>query len=256
MLQYTARITSQEPVTDALIADIDHARYVAERGIQIAEGVSQELANLAGDQEKFESASLRISNVIQKQVCDLTVYGISSGGYVDIRRRDTCPVYTGNEGPTTTMPLVPKTGQIRLTLYSDYAQLKRQVDSLSARLTQLEATTKITPVTDTTLRRQYDQMGKKWGRTLYPQYGDWILTSDVDDQHISFSGLRVDIGRSIYIQTRRKAYLNANGHSFYGLPGDSTSVSRWLSNNTTYRFVRASSDSWLVTASSSPYPWT
>lgn len=100
-----------------------------------------------------------------------------------------------------------------------------------------------------------------WGgqSTIYPQYDDWVLTSDGKTQYISFSGLKADIGRSIYIQTRKKAYLYANGHSFFGLPGDSTkgtAVDQWLSNNTTYRFVRASATAWFVTASSSPYPWT
>ena len=100
------------------------------------------------------------------------------------------------------------------------------------------------------------QLGLGGQTTLYPKYDEWVLTSDAKDQYISFSGLSAEIGRSIYIQTRRKAYLYVNGHSFYGLPGSSTSQNQWLSNNTTYRFVRASSDSWLVTASSSPYPWT
>ena len=100
-----------------------------------------------------------------------------------------------------------------------------------------------------------------WGgqSTIYPKYDDWVLTSDARAQYISFSGLTSEVGRSIYIQTRRKAYLYANNHSFYGLPGDAnkgTAVDQWLANNTTYRFVRASSDSWFVTASSSPYPWT
>lgn len=95
---------------------------------------------------------------------------------------------------------------------------------------------------------------RKQGSTLYPQYGDWLLTSDVDEQYISFSGLSAEIGRSIYIQTRKRAYLYVNGHSFFGLT--SVSDNQWLWKNTTYRFVRASSDSWLVTASSSPYPWT
>lgn len=248
MLEYTARITSQEPVTDALIADIDHARYVAERGIQTAEGVSQELANLAGDQARFESASLRISNGIQKQVCDLTVYGISSGGYVDIRRRNTCPVYQNNPDHTVNKPdiSVSRTDQIRLTLYSDYAQLKAQVATLTSELNKLKAETRITPVSNASLR--------KHGSTLYPQYGDWLLTSDTEEQYISFAGVSAEIGRSIYIQTRKRAYLSANGQSFFGLP--SVSENQWLSKNTTYCFVRAGATDWLVTSSPSPYPWT
>ena len=252
MIEYTARITSQEPVTEELRRDIGGAYAAASSSWQLASGLQQDLTNLAGDQARFESSTLQISNGIQKQVCDLTVYGISSGGYVDIRRRNTCPVYQNNPDHTVNKPniSVSRTDQIRLTLYSDYAQLKRQVDSLSARLTQLEATTKITPVTNANNRKS--------GNTLYPQYGDWILTSDVEADYISFSGLRAEIGRSIYIQTRKRAHLFANGHSFYGLPGTASSISvnQWLSNNTTYRFVRASSDSWLVTSSPSPYPWT
>lgn len=103
------------------------------------------------------------------------------------------------------------------------------------------------------------QLGLGGQTTLYPKYDEWVLTSDARAQYISFSGLNAEIGKSIYIQTRRKAYLYANGHSFFGLPGDAskgTAVDQWLSNNTTYRFVRASATSWLVTASSSPYPWT
>lgn len=253
MLEYTAHITSQEPVTEATWADIQNALGMAGTSLQLASGLQQDLTtanskidNLAGDQEKFESASLRISNVIQKQVCDLTVYGITDSGYVDIRKRDTCPVYTGNEGPTTTMPLVPKTGQIRLTLYSDYAQLKRQVATLTSELNKLKAETRITPVANASLR--------KHGSTLYPQYGDWLLTSDTEEQYISFAGVSAEIGRSIYIQTRKRAYLSANGQSFFGLP--SVSENQWLSKNTTYRFVRAGATDWLVTSSASPYPWT
>lgn len=103
------------------------------------------------------------------------------------------------------------------------------------------------------------QLGLGGQTTLYPKYDEWVLTSDSKEQQVSFAGLTAEIGRSIYIQTRKRVYLYANGHSFFGLPGDpskGTAVNQWLSNNTTYRFVRASSDSWLVTSSSSPYPWT
>lgn len=98
------------------------------------------------------------------------------------------------------------------------------------------------------------QLGLGGQTTLYPKYDEWVLTSDSKDQYISFSGLSAEKGRSIYIQTRRKAYLYANGHSFFGLP--SVSDNQWLTKNTTYRFVRAEATAWLVTASSSPYPWT
>ena len=98
------------------------------------------------------------------------------------------------------------------------------------------------------------QLGLGGQATLYPKYDEWVLTSDAKEQQVSFAGLTAERGKSIYIQTRNKAYLLANGHSFFGLP--SVSANQWLSNNTTYRFVRAGATDWLVTASSSPYPWT
>ena len=178
---------------------------------------------------------------------------MSDSGVIEVKRQVSCVRYEKPQPNRIYKPgdqPKPKytREQIRLTLRSDFDRLQRQVNSLSARLAQLEATTKITPVTNCDLRKR--------GSTLYPQYGDWLLTSDTSDLYISLSGLRAEIGRSIYIQTRRKAYFFANGHSFYGLPGSSTSVNQWLSNNTTYRFVRASSTSWFVTSSPSPYPWT
>ena len=98
------------------------------------------------------------------------------------------------------------------------------------------------------------QLGLGGQTTLYPKYDEWVLTSDTREQQVSFGGLTAEIGKSIYIQTRKRAYLLANGHSFFGLA--SVSENQWLSNNTTYRFVRAGATDWLVTASSSPYPWT
>ena len=98
------------------------------------------------------------------------------------------------------------------------------------------------------------QLGLGGQTTLYPKYDEWVLTSDTKEQQVSFGGLTAEKGKSIYIQTRKRAYLLANGHSFFGLP--SVSDNQWLSNNTTYRFVRAGATDWLVTASSSPYPWT
>ena len=184
---------------------------------------------------------------------------ITTSGYVTARCEQACSYVAKGTAPEH-MPTCHIPGsrpQIRIALRSDFDTLKRQVDSLSARINQLEDSANITPVLDTTLRRRPSLIDKS-KVTLYPLYGDWILTSDVDDQYISFSGLSAEVGKSIYIQTRRKAYLYANNHSFYGLPGTSSSiaVNQWLAKNTTYRFVRASSDSWLVTASSSPYPWT
>ena len=98
------------------------------------------------------------------------------------------------------------------------------------------------------------QLGLGGQTTLYPKYDEWVLTSDSKEQQVSFGGLTAEVGKSIYIQTRKRAYLLANGHSFFGLP--SVSDNQWLGKNTTYRFVRAEATSWLVTSSSSPYPWT
>lgn len=182
---------------------------------------------------------------------------ITTSGYVTARCEQACSYVAKGTAPEhmLTCHIPGSRPQIRIALRSDFDTLKRQVDSLSARINQLEDSANITPVLNTTLRRRPSLIDKS-KVTLYPLYGDWILTSDVDDQYISFSGLSAEVGKSIYIQTRRKAYLYANNHSFYGLPGSSTSENQWLAKNTTYRFVRASSDSWLVTASSSPYPWT
>ena len=180
---------------------------------------------------------------------------ITTSGYVTARCEQACSYVAKGTAPEH-MPTCHIPGsrpQIRIALRSDFDTLKRQVDSLSARINQLEDSANITPVLDTTLRRRPSLIDKS-KVTLYPLYGDWILTSDVDDQYISFSGLSAEVGKSIYIQTRRKAYLYVNGHSFFGLP--SVSDNQWLTKNTTYRFVRAESTAWLVTASSSPYPWT
>lgn len=98
------------------------------------------------------------------------------------------------------------------------------------------------------------QLGLGGQTTLYPKYDEWVLTSDTKEQQVSFAGLTAEIGKSIYIQTRKRAYLLANGHSFFGLP--SVSDNQWLSSNTTYRFLRADATTWLVTSSASPYPWT
>jgi hypothetical protein len=178
---------------------------------------------------------------------------MSDSGVIEVKRHASCPVY-GYQPPRVYTPdTEPKPtyeiAQIPLTLRSTHNALKRQVDSLSARLAKLEAETRITPITNTDLRQR--------GSTLYPRYGDWILTSDASDQYISFSGLSAEIGRSIYIQTRRKAYLYANSHSFFGLSaaGNGLSSNQWLESKTTYRFVRKDATTWLVTSSSSPYPW-
>ena len=252
MLEYIARITSQEPVTEDLRRGLSRAISDSYTSLQQAASLQRGLDTANDKIDGNNRYSIDLINNTQKQLCTLQVLGMSDSGVIEVKRHASCPVY-GYQPPRVYTPdTEPKPkytrAQIPLTLRSDFDQLKRQVDSLSARLAQLESMTKITSVTNCDLRKR--------GSTLYPQYGDWLLTSDSQDLYISFGGLRAEIGRSIYIQTRRKAYLYANSHSFYGLPGSSTSVSQWLANNTTYRFVRASSDSWFVTSSPSPYPWT
>jgi hypothetical protein len=202
---------------------------------------------------KIKSGTLQIANNIQSQLCELGVLSISDSGYVKVKQLDTCPAYTDNAYVAGDMPPIePKTHQIQLALKSDVAALSSTVTKLQGQLQRLAASTHITPIANTDLRKQGG------GSTLYPQYGDWLLTSDSAEQFISFAGLPGEIGRSIYIQTRKRVYLYANGHSFNGLPGTdkSISVNQWLAHNTTYRFVRASASMWFVTASSSPYPWT
>lgn len=232
MLEYSARISSQ----DDLARDLQHLSDT------LGTKVSTE------DLDKSISNMLDVTNKIQAQVCNLNVFDISDSGYVDIKHRDSCPIYSGGIGGdfSTDTPGGHNKTQLRLTLRSDYDALKRQVYALERQIAAIADSNKITPVLDNSLRKQ--------GATLYPQYGDWLLSSDTSDQNVSFSGLRAEIGRSIYLQTRKRAYLNVNGHSFFGLP--SVSSNQWLSNKTTYRFVRASSTAWVVTASPSPYPWT
>ena len=218
--------------------------------------------------------AIDLINETQSQICDMQVLGMSDGGVIEVKRQAACCRYDyPNEDGGYTWTARPKPkyvrAQIPLTLRSSHEALGRDVSSLEMQLanckrdlsntkqalTKLEADTKITPVTNTNLRAGRNSRGQ-YTNTLSPRYGDWLLTSDSADQYITFAGLSAEVGRSIYIQTRRKAYLYANNHSFFGLPGSSTSVSQWLSNNTTYRFVRASSTSWFVTSSPSPYPWT
>ncbi|WP_299262173.1 hypothetical protein, partial [uncultured Porphyromonas sp.] len=218
---------------------------------RFSELLTQQISPIQTNINKIKSSNLKIANNLQSQLCALNVLSISDSGYVKVQQLDTCPVYNDNTYEAGNIsPIEPTTHQIQLALKSDVATLWSTISKLQGQLQRLTASTSITPIANTDLRK------KGGGSTLYPQYGDWLLTSDSADQYITFAGLRAEIGRSIYIQTRRKAYLYANNHSFFGLPGSSTSVSQWLSNNTTYRFVRASSTSWFVTSSSSPYPWT
>ena len=211
--------------------------------------------------------AINLINETQSQLCNLQVLGMSDGGVIEVKRQASCVQYDiPTSGRVYTPQTIPKptyeVAQIPLTLRSSHDALSSEVGTLRYQLTscrrelintkqalsKLEATTKITPVTNCDLRKR--------GSTLYPKYGDWILTSDASDQYLSFSGLSAEIGRSIYVQTRRRVYIYTNNQSFYGLPGTSTRVNQWLSNNTTYHFVRVSSDSWCVTSSPSPYPWT
>ena len=175
---------------------------------------------------------------------------VSKGGNLSVRGlAQYCPIKPGIDPDETVTARKCVNGvkeqSVDLVLRSDYNNLKAQVQNLAAKVAQLEARNVIKP-----------DPSRGGQSTIYPKYGDWILTSDSREQYISFAGLNAEIGRSIYVQTRKRAYLYSIGHSYFGLPGSSTSENQWLSNNTTYRFVRASSDSWFVTASSSPYPWT
>lgn len=243
MIEYTARITSQEPVTEQMREDLSSAMSDAAAGMQAVDGIWDRLQ----DADNYIDSAFYYIQSISNRISSSRVYNISTTGYVTSNSSDTCPlVRKGNKPRIVPCSPLEERPQIRVTLRSDFDQLKTLVDLLSLRIEQLELRVSITPVMNANNRKQ--------GSTLYPQYGDWLLTSDVDEQYISFSGLSAEIGRSIYIQTRKRAYLYVNGHSFFGLT--SVSDNQWLWKNTTYRFVRASSDSWLVTASSSPYPWT
>ena len=254
MLQYSERIISQEPVTEVLSQELSEALSTAHSSMAAVEGLHQDLAPTNSKIDNGSHYAIDLINETQTQLCDLQVLGMSDSGVIEVKRQVACCRY--DYPPTDGRPIFsakPKPkytrAQIPLTLRSTHDALKRQVDSLSARLARLEAATKITPITNADLRKR--------GSTLYPQYGDWLLTSDATEQYISFSGLSAEIGRSIYIQTRKRVYLYSNNHSFYGLTavGNALSSNQWLESKTTYRFVRASSTSWLVTSSSSPYPW-
>lgn len=193
----------------------------------------------------LDNAFEYIRNIL-KELDSARSYTISESGYISSSRHNTCRTASKEVVPYKMTCRIPDAQpQIRLTLRSDYDTLKAQVQALADKVAQLEARNVIKP-----------DASRGGQSTIYPKYDEWILTSDSREQYISFAGLNAEIGRSIYIQTRKRAYLYSIGHSYFGLPGSSTSENQWLSNNTTYRFVRASSDSWFVTASSSPYPWT
>lgn len=193
----------------------------------------------------LDNAFKYIQNIV-REIDSSRSYTISESGYISSSVHSSCRNVSKEVAPSSMTCSIPNTQpQIRLTLRSDYDTLKAQVQTLAVKVAQLEARNVIKP-----------DSSRGGQSTIYPQYDDWILTSDSREQYISFAGLNAEVGRSIYIQTRKRAYLYSIGHSYFGLPGSSTSENQWLSNNTTYRFVRASSDSWFVTASSSPYPWT
>lgn len=252
MLEYSARITSQEPFTDIMQAQLAEA-------LGLSEGLQQLAGRFAHDIEiangYIDNAFANINNLATAMASDRT-YTITQSGYVSSRVAQTCPNISKDVRPSGESCNLPKPEpQIRLVTYSDYESLRTQVRTLTRKLAQLEARTTVTPITNSDLRQDYGD-AENFRLSLYPKYGDWLLTSDSKEQSISFSGLRAEVGCSIYIQTRKRAYLYGNGHTFFGLPGSSLRGDLWLSNNTTYRFVRKDDTTWLVTSSSSPYPWT
>lgn len=254
---------------------LDTARFAELLGGEVTSKVTP----LSKEIDKSSKYAVDLINEAQLQLCDLQVLGMSDGGVIEVKRQVACCHYdylTPSIGSETNPPQPPKPKyikqQIPLTLRSSHDELSRQVSNLQTQLTscsqrltatkqelaKLKADTTITPILNNTERRKYSSTRKTYGDTLYPQYGDWLLSSDTESLQLSFAGLRAEVGRSIYIQTRKQVYLNANGHTFFGLPGTSSSVAvnQMLANNTTYRFVRADATTWLVTASPSPYPWT
>lgn len=223
--------------------------------------LTSKMQPLQRDLSRLSSATRGLANELQSQLCERMVLGISDQGYLKVNDSCSNSAYDFDFlEPGQTIPHQRNTTrEIRLTMYSDYEELEARVASLSRELKELQATNTITPISDAYQRCEYNFITRERGRTIYPKYGDWILSSDAEEQQLSFAGLNAEIGRSIYIQTRKDVYLFANGHAFYGLPGDErrgVRIDQWLSHNTTYRFLRASSDTWFVTASSSPYPWT
>lgn len=245
MLEYTARITSQEPVTEDLQRKLTESLDLANLGLSRI----KRLTNSLKTSNQYIDTAFEYLQNISNQIISSRSYSISTSGYIT-SHSGTCALVEKDTSPGLGSCMPPKEEPpIRVTLRSDFDYLKRQVDSLSAQLSKLKAETQITPITNYDLRKR--------GSTLYPRYGDWLLTSDASDQYMSFSGLSAEIGRSIYIQTRKRVYLYSNNHSFFGLSaaGNGLSSNQWLESKTTYRFVRKDATTWLVTSSSSPYPW-
>lgn len=229
---------------------------------QIDTSLTSKMQPLQRDLSRLSSATRGMANELQSQLCERMVLGISDQGYLKVNDSCSNSAYDFDflePGHTDIPHQRNATREIRLTMYSDYEELEARVASLSRELKELQATNTITPISDADQRCESEFINGRVGRTIHPKYGDWILSSDSVQQNLSFAGLKAEIGRSIYIQTRKAVYLYANRHAFYGLPGDErrgVRIDQWLSHNTTYRFLRASSDTWFVTASSSPYPWT
>ena len=252
----------QSPNPEDVAEDVvDTSRFQQLLTEHIDTSLTSKMQPLQRDLSRLSSATRGMANELQSQLCERMVLGISDQGYLKVNDSCSNSAYDFDFlEPGQTIPHQRNTTrEIRLTMYSDYEELEARVASLSRELKELQATNTITPISDAYQRCEYNFITRERGRTIYPKYGDWILSSDAEEQQLSFAGLNAEIGRSIYIQTRKDVYLFANGHAFYGLPGDErrgVRIDQWLSHNTTYRFLRASSDTWFVTASSSPYPWT
>lgn len=264
MIEYKKRVTSQEDSSEdirVIRADLDKKAggEAFDKAIQsLAEAIGGRVT--VGDLEGRLSGVLWAVNDLQTQLRERVVFDLSDEGLLTIKERTGRAGYSFKIFQPGEKQIPPSdTRTIHLTRRSDFETLEAQVASLTKELKELRATNTIWPIEDSSMRCEWDFQTMLRDRTIRPQYGDWILASDTANQEISFAGLKAEIGRSIYIQTRKEIYLLANRHAFYGLPGDTRHgirADQMLSPDTTYRFLRASSDSWFVTASSSPYPRT
>ena len=253
----------QSPNPEDVAEDVvDTSRFQQLLTEHIDTSLTSKMQPLQRDLSRLSSATRGMANELQSQLCERMVLGISDQGYLKVNDSCSNSAYDFDflePGHTAIPHQRNATREIRLTMYSDYEELEARVTRLTEELNKLQATNTITPISDADQRCESEFINGRVGRTIHPKYGDWILSSDSVQQNLSFAGLKAEIGRSIYIQTRKAVYLYANRHAFYGLPGDErrgVRIDQWLSHNTTYRFLRASSDTWFVTASSSPYPWT
>ena len=187
MLEYSERITSQEPFTDTMQRQLEAAlglQQVAERfehDIEIANGY-------------IDNAFININNLATSMASDRS-YTITSSGYVSSRVAQTCPNIRKDYAPKHDACNIPHAEpQIRLVTYSAYESLKSQVEMLTSKLAQLEARTTLTPITNSDLRQDFGD-AYSFRIALYPKYGDWLLTSDSKEQSISFAGLKAEVGR-------------------------------------------------------------